>query len=437
MVATVASMIMTALLVPMAVLIQRFAFEDALAAVGLEVHAIETVVSFRERADLVTFVDILNAGTEGHRTTVLFADGDAIGPDPEVTEDVQRARATGQAISSDTARGAEILVPVAIGAKPGDPQTARPDPSQIAVIRVIINNSVINREVLVSWVIITGLGLGLLVLAILVANRLACGLLRPVHALARTAEELEAGRLEARADIAGPPELRDVGQALNRLAGRIRELLAAERESVADISHRLRTPIAAIRLEAEHLADPDERNTITAGIDSVSRALDHVIQEARRPMREGLGASCDAVAVVRERTEFWSVLAEDQNRRMGVSLPPGPVPVKVAADDLAAAVDALLDNVFAHTCEGVPFNVLITRTDNRCGSTSLIITDHGKGFPDESTVLRRGTSGAGSTGLGLDIVRRTAEASGGHMVVENPPNGGARVIASLGEPQTG
>ncbi|MGH3835474.1 MAG: hypothetical protein ACRDSF_07190 [Pseudonocardiaceae bacterium] len=101
MVVTVASMILIALLVPMTVLIQRFAFEDALAAASLEVHATETVVSFRERADLVTFLDILNAGAEGRRTTVLFADGDAIGPDRNVTEDVDRARATGQAISSD------------------------------------------------------------------------------------------------------------------------------------------------------------------------------------------------------------------------------------------------------------------------------------------------------------------------------------------------
>ncbi len=431
-VVTVASMILIALLVPMAVLIQRFAFEDALAAAGLEVHAIETVVSFRERADLVTFVDILNASADGHRTTVLFADGDAIGPDPEVTQDVRRARASGQAISNDTDQGAEILVPVARGAKPGDPENARPDPSHIAVIRVIISSSMINREVLVSWAVIAALGVGLLALAILVANRLARRLLQPVNALAYTAEELEAGRLEARADIAEPPELRDVGQALNRLAGRIRELLAAERESVADISHRLRTPIAAVRLEAEHLADPAERNTMTAGIDSVSRELDHVIQEARRPMREGLGASCDAAAVVRERTEFWSVLAEDQHRRMRVRVPPEPVPVKIAASDLAAAVDALLENVFAHTAEGVPFDVLVVKPDNGHGGASLIVADHGEGFPDESTVLRRGTSGAGSTGLGMDIVRRTAEASGGRMVVENLPAGGARVIADLG-----
>jgi signal transduction histidine kinase len=435
MVVTVASMILIALLVPMAVLIQRFAFEDALAAASLEVHATETVVSFRERADLVTFVDLLNARADGHRTTVLFADGDAIGPDREVTEDVLGARATGRAISSDTEQGAEILVPVARGAKPGDPENATPDPRNIAVIRVIINSGVINREVLISWAVIAALGIGLLALAILVANRLAHRLLRPVNALAHTAEELEAGRLDARADIAGPPELRDVGQALNRLAGRIRELLAAERESVADISHRLRTPIAAVRLEAEQLTDPDERNAMTAGIDSVSRELGHVIQEARRPMREGLGASCDAAAVVRERTEFWSVLAEDQHRRMRVNVPREPVPVKVAAGDLAAAVDALLENVFAHTAEGVPFDVLIVKSDNGHGGASLIVADHGEGFSNASTVLHRGTSGAGSTGLGMDIVRRTAEASGGRVVVENSPVGGARVIADLGAPE--
>jgi signal transduction histidine kinase len=435
MVVTVAAMILIALLVPMAVLIQRFAFEDALAAASLEVQATETVVSFRERADLVTFVDLLNARSEGHRTTVLFADGDAIGPDRQVTEDVLAARATGQAISNDTEQGAEILVPVALGAKPGDPENATLDLRDIAVIRVVINSGVVNREVLVSWVVIAALGLGLLVLAVLVANRLARRLLRPVNALVHTAEELEAGRLEARADIAGPPELRDVGQALNRLAGRIRELLAAERESVADVSHRLRTPIAAVRLEAEQLTDPDERNAMTAGIDSVSRELGHVIQEARRPMREGLGASCDAAAVVRERTEFWSVLAEDQHRRMRVNVPREPVPVKVAASDLAAAVDALLENVFAHTAEGVPFDVLIVKSDNGHGGASLIVADHGEGFPDASTVLHRGTSGAGSTGLGMDIVRRTAEASGGRVVIENAPVGGARVIADLGAPQ--
>lgn len=59
------------------------------------------------------------------------------------------------------------------------------------------------------------------------------------------------GEIDVRADQGGPPEIADVAQALNFLADRIEALLAAERERVADLSHRLRTPLTALRLEAE------------------------------------------------------------------------------------------------------------------------------------------------------------------------------------------
>jgi signal transduction histidine kinase len=436
-VAAVASLILAALLVPMAVLIERFAFEDALAAASLEVHATETVVSFRERADLVTFVDIINANDDGRRTTVLFSDGDAIGPDKQVTDDVEQARRTGQAISNDTELGAEILTPVTLGDRPGDTENgdATADRDTV-VIRVLIPAGAAPREVLLSWGIIAVLGAALLAIGILVADRVARRHLRPVLALARTAAELEAGNLGSRAAISGPSELRDVGHALNRLAARIRELIAAERESAADLSHRLRTPIAALRLEAERIADPGDRHRMAGGIDAVSRALDHVIREARRPVREGLGASCDAAAVIRDRTEFWRVLAEDQHRTMRVHIPEGAVPVKVSELDLTAAVDALLDNVLAHTAEGVPFDVVLRSAHATGVDAVLMISDRGAGFPHGSAVLDRGQSPAGSTGLGLDIARRTAEASGGRLVVENPPGGGARVILDLGPPDS-
>ena len=59
----------------------------------------------------------------------------------------------------------------------------------------------------------------------------------------------------------GPEEVRRVGAALNRLAGRIDELLAAERETVADLSHRLRTPLTAVRLDVESLPTPNARSS--------------------------------------------------------------------------------------------------------------------------------------------------------------------------------
>jgi signal transduction histidine kinase len=134
--------------------------------------------------------------------------------------------------------------------------------------------------------------------------------------------------------------------------------------------------------------------------------------------------------VTSERTAFWSVLADDEGRPMRVDLAPGPVLVGVAAPELAAALDALLGNVFAHTPEGTAFEVrLRPRPD---GGGVLSVHDSGPGFPAGDPV-RRGASGRGSTGLGLDIARQAAEASGGSLAIGNGASGG-QVVVELGPP---
>ena len=67
------------------------------------------------------------------------------------------------------------------------------------------------------------------------------------------------------------------------------------------------------------------------------------------------------------------------------------------------------------------------------GGARLVMDDAGPGFPD-GIVPERGRSGAGSTGLGLDIVRRTAEAAGGELRLGSSDAGGARVVAEFGPP---
>jgi signal transduction histidine kinase len=227
---------------------------------------------------------------------------------------------------------------------------------------------------------------------------------------------------------AGPPEVREVGTAVNRLAGRIGELLAAERESAADLAHRLRTPLTALRLDADSLP-PADRNRILDDVDALGRAVDEVISEARRPVREGLRASTDAVAVVADRVAFWSVLAEEESRALGLQLPSEQLPVRVAAADLGAAVDALLGNVFAHTPEGGSFRVVVRPRDG--GGAEVRVADSGPGIP--ASAVERGQSGGGSTGLGLDIARRTAESSGGGLEVTSSRSG-AVVTLTLGPP---
>jgi signal transduction histidine kinase len=128
---------------------------------------------------------------------------------------------------------------------------------------------------------------------------------------------------------------------------------------------------------------------------------------------------------------FWSALAEDQGRRYELALPSGPCEVGVPPEELAAVLDALLGNVLSHTPEGCRFTVSVA--PRASGGGRLVIEDEGPGIPDAS-VVARGASGAGSTGLGLDIVRRAAEASGGSAAVGHRPGGGARVTVDLGPP---
>jgi signal transduction histidine kinase len=133
--------------------------------------------------------------------------------------------------------------------------------------------------------------------------------------------------------------------------------------------------------------------------------------------------------VVAERAAFWRPLAEDTDRAMTVDLAGGPVPVRASSEDLAACLDILLENVFAHTPEGA---ALAIRLSHRAGGGAwLVVADDGPGFP-HAGLTERGRSSGGSTGLGLDIARRIAEASGGTLTIGQSSSGGGSVTMGLG-----
>ena len=140
-----------------------------------------------------------------------------------------------------------------------------------------------------------------------------------------------------------------------------------------------------------------------------------MIRTARRPVREGVGAHTDLGAVVTQRIAFWTPLAEDDGRAVESVVPMGPVLVRGSESDVGAAVDALIQNVFAHTPDGAGMRIEVTARTEDGGV--LVVADDGPGFPESDSPdggVARGASGT-STGLGLDIARRTAEASGGTM----------------------
>jgi signal transduction histidine kinase len=225
----------------------------------------------------------------------------------------------------------------------------------------------------------------------------------------------------------GPPEVASVGAVLNDLGDRVADLLADERELVADLSHRLRTPITALQLDVDSLADPAERDRMAGHVGHLVDAVDTIIRAARQHDRRA-PAWCDAAAVVRDRARFWSVLAATQGREVQVALPAGQAPVLVDAPSLGAALDVLVDNVFRHTPTGTGCLLEVTVAPLE---VVVSVTDEGPGLADESMTVR-GRSGAGSTGLGLDVAKRTAERAGGRLEVGAGPGGrGARVTLAL------
>jgi signal transduction histidine kinase len=339
---------------------------------------------------------------------VYLPDGSVVGQGEPNDPDVAVAR-QGTAFTARTPGGAAVLVPVLTS-------------GSVLVVRADVPAEQLHQGVRSAWLVLGLLGGLLILVAIVAADRLGRSIVAPVASLRRATADLASGDLTARVTPAGPPEIEQVGRAFNDLAERLRGLLQAEREAAADISHGLRTPVAALRLQVESLTDRFIREPLLDDVTALEASIDEVIREARSRGDDGPD-HCDLAAVVRDRTEFWGVLAGDQGRLLTVELPEA-CDAHLPAKDAVTVIDTLLENVFAHTAPPAPIRVTLSPAGE------LAVEDGGAGFDPSS--IHRGASGGRSTGLGLDIVRRITERSGGTLTVKPSALGGARVVARFG-----
>jgi len=413
----VGSLMLVSFMLPLALLLRAFAADNAISGATIRAQFMAPLVATLDATDLRLAVNRANQQDAAEPMTVFLPNRRQLGAPQPWSSAVQLA-SHGQSFPEKALGGVAILVAVQ-GLSGGT-----------AVIRIFVPDSRLRRGVTHSWVLLGLVAVGLLAMALIVATQLTRSLVRPLRNVALAAEQLSSGDLAARAPVDGPPEIKQVSAGLNRLADRITELLAHERETLADLSHRLRTPLTALRIDAELLTGDEELMARVIGdVDALTRTVNEIIGEARRPSGDVPGATCDAGSVLLDRAAYWRPLAEDQERWMTVDIPPHQLPVRVPEPDLIACIDILLENVFAHTPEGTAFSV---RASPRAGGGAwLVVSDNGPGFshPDPA---RRGESSAGSTGLGLDIARRIAETSGGTLTLGRSPHGGGAVTIGLG-----
>jgi signal transduction histidine kinase len=348
-------------------------------------------------------------------------------------DDVTRAASGTTSLVIDVAGGAAYLQPVRVG-------------SDTAVVEVFIPDSAQEGG---NWWLLIGLVVGLIVASVFVVDRLAAKAVAAARGLVQAAIAVGDGNGGVRVPPGGPRELAEAGYAFNRMADRLVTSRTNEREMVADLSHRLRTPLTALRLDADALdsddtsvgtfseAELDRRRTIRRirqAIVTLEGEVDVLINTSRKAVAQAAppegGGMCDASEVVRERMVFWSQLASDQQRPYKVIGAHTRIPVPVPRPELAAALDAVLGNVFRYTPQGTAFEVAISRRD---GYVAVRVDDAGPGIANPDRALRRGASDRGSTGLGLDIAKRVAQQARGSVSLDRAQLGGASVVMLLAD----
>ncbi|GLY97836.1 HAMP domain-containing sensor histidine kinase [Actinoplanes sp. NBRC 103695] len=410
----ITAMVALAFLVPLIVATRTIAHDRAIGEARQQASAMVAALAVQSDPALLTVaVASTPAGSAG-RLAVHLPGLSPIGTTHVAAADVSLADRARRPITATALGGLAYLQPSVLS------------DGRAVVIEVYVPEGEMWRGVWPAWFALIGLAVVLVAGSLLLADRLGGRLVRATRELSESSRKLGGGDLSVRLTPSGPPEFQDAAVAFNSMADDLKRLLHNERELAADLSHRLRTPLTALRLDADSMPPGPVADRMRQACDMLDEELEQIISTARAGTSARLRAEhTDLVEVLADRLAFWSALAEDQGRRYDVRGGERPVWVPVARSELILAVDAMLGNVFAHTPEGVAFRLSVS-------PGGVYLDDAGPGIADPATAMQRGVSGAGSSGLGLDIVRRVAEQTGGRLAIGRSPLGGARVAMLLG-----
>ncbi|MCB8924677.1 MAG: HAMP domain-containing protein [Ardenticatenaceae bacterium] len=274
--------------------------------------------------------------------------------------------------------------------------------------------------------------------------------------LARTAQQIAEGHLEARVPISGRDEVAMVGQTFNQMATQLQQA-AQEREEleqmrkdlIAWTSHDLRTPLTSIRamIEALHDGVVDDPatvrryySTIRSDIIAFNDIIDDLFELAQL---DAGGLTLDmarhALAdLVSDTLESFEVIAQDQEISLRGEVAQDLGLVWMCAPKIGRVLSNLVSNALRYTPAGGTVQVTAVRHPNEVVVT---VQDSGSGFAPEDLgrvfeqfyrgeQARSRTSGSGA-GLGLAIAQGIVTAHNGRIWAENAPEGGAIVGFSL------
>ncbi|AWZ07776.1 MULTISPECIES: HAMP domain-containing sensor histidine kinase [unclassified Streptomyces] len=307
------------------------------------------------------------------------------------------------------------------------------DGDVVAVVATESPTDQMRGRILRGWlIIIGGLGAAMLV-AFGAALRLTSWVLKPVQTLDTAAHGIATGRMNSRVAAAGgPPELRRLARSFNEMADNVEEVLEQQRAFVADASHQLRNPLAALLLRIELLAlELPEGNEEIASVRTegkrLTQVLDDLLDLALAEHATAEISLVDIAGLAAERVTAWRPFAEEKGVRLTGT---GRTAATGWADPIAlsSALDAVIDNALKFTPAGEDVEVGLSVVGDQ---VRIVVADRGPGLTEEE-LLRVGDrfwrsgrhQNVRGSGLGLSISRTLLAAGGGSLsYATNPPHG--------------
>jgi two-component system, OmpR family, sensor histidine kinase MprB len=279
---------------------------------------------------------------------------------------------------------------------------------------------------------------GGILLAALLGLAISRSALRPIERfVARTERVTKELEHPARLEETGAVELRRLASSFNQTLDALEQSIEAQRHLVADASHELRTPIAALRSNIQifldaHRLPPHEREdlqrSILAELDELTQIVADVVELARGSAPNLRVEPVELDAVVRDAVDRAQRRATDLRFELDLE----PTVIEGVPERIDRAVANVIDNARKWSPAEGEVEVLL-----RGGV--LTVRDHGPGFAqkdlphvfDRFYRAEQARRMPGS-GLGLAIVKQTAQAHGGDAAAANAPDGGAVVTVSFG-----
>ncbi|MFJ7181296.1 ATP-binding protein [Streptomyces massasporeus] len=310
------------------------------------------------------------------------------------------------------------------------------------VVAVVVTDSPTGQmrsRTLRGWLVIGAGEFAAMLLAVGAALRLTGWVLKPVRVLDATTHDIATGRLKSRVAAAGgPPELQRLARSFNEMADNVEDVLEQQRAFVADASHQLRNPLAALLLRIELLSfELPEGNKEIASVQAegkrLAQVLDDLLDLALAEHTEADLKMTDIGELAAERLAAWAPTADAKGVRMVADCPPTTAWADPVA--LSSALDAVIDNAVKFTPENQTVEVSVA---SRGDTSTVVVTDHGPGLTDEELARvgdRFWRSGRHQnikgSGLGLSIARALLAAGGGSIAYDRHQPHGLRVTVAV------